>query len=235
MADTITAPAKKDFRFPADGGAIKRLMAWVASITTAANNGTLVADALTADETGRAAMQDGFFDEATATAKFAAGAIVGTLLKAGALAADATGRALMATGYFTEAKATDAFAAGAITGALLKAATVTGDKLSGIVFGAPTARSGPGAIAITSPYCLLTTTGTGDALTIADSTLTGQSITIRHIVDGGTGVITQTTGAKLRADITTITFTSVGDWVTLVWTGTLWTPVQGYGVTIATS
>jgi hypothetical protein len=154
---------------------------------------------------------------------------------ANSLSADATGRAMMQTGYFTEAKATDAFAAQAITGALLKTNTVTPTQLATVVMGAPTARSGPGAVPITAPDCLLTTTGTGDALTVADGTYAGQRLTIRCIVDGGTGVITQTTGAKLRADITTITFTSVGDWVTLVWTGTLWTPVQGYGATIATS
>lgn len=190
---------------------------------------------LSADDAGRAVMAAGYFSEATATAKFAAGAIVGTLLKAGALAATTQGRALIATGYFDEATATDKFAAQAITGALLKNATVTATQLAGTLCGAPTDRSGPGACAITSPYCLLTTTGTGDALTVADGGFAGQTLTIRHIVDGGTGVITQTTGAKLRSDITTITFTNVGDWVTLVWTGTLWTPVQGSGVTIATS
>lgn len=176
-------------------------------------------------------------------------------LAAGVISADAAGRALFATGVFDETTATAAFAAQAITGALLKnatvtdtqlasnavttakitAANVTGAKLEAALCAAPSARSGPGAIAITSPTCLVTTTGTGDALTLADGGFAGQAIDIVHIVDGGTGVITQTTGAKLRADITTITFTSVGDFCRLVWTGTLWTPTLFHGVTIATS
>lgn len=188
-------------------------------------NGTLAAGFLSADTEGRAAMAAGYFNEATATAKFAAGAIVGTLLKAGALAADSTGRALMATGYFTAAKALDAFAANSIAGTLL----------DGTLCGAPTSLSGPGAVAITAPACLVSTTGTGDALTVADGTYTGQSLDIIHVVDGGTGVITQTTGAKLRANITSITFTDPGDFCRLVWTGTLWTPTIYHGVTIATS
>ena len=122
-----------------------------------------------------------------------------------------------------------------VTTAKIATNAVTGAKLDGTLCGAPTALSGAGAIAITSPYCLFTSTGSAQALTLADGGFTGQSITVRHAVDGGSGVITQTTGAKLRADITTITFTNVGDWVTLVWTGTLWTPVQANGVTIATS
>ena len=62
------------------------MKAWIDAITTAANAGTLTANALSADVTGRAVMATGFFDEATATAKFAAGAVVGsTLLKAGSV------------------------------------------------------------------------------------------------------------------------------------------------------
>jgi hypothetical protein len=163
-----------------------------------------------------------------------AAAAVGTLT-ANALSADLTGRAVMATGYFTEAKATDAFAAQAITGALLKNSTVTPTQLATVVMGAPTTRSGAGAVPITAPTCLLTTTGTGDALTVADGTYAGQRLLIKCVVDGGTGVITQTTGAKLRAAVTSITFTNVGDWLLLEWSGTLWNDVAQSGVTIATS
>jgi hypothetical protein len=70
---------------------------------------------------------------------------------------------------------------------------------------------------------------------MVDGTFTGQTIDIVHVADGGTGVITQTTGAKLRANITSITFTDPGDFCRLVWTGTLWTPTIYHGVTIATS
>jgi len=153
---------------------------------------------------------------------------------AGFLTADAGGRAVMATGYFTEAAATDKFAAGAITTGLLKANAVTGAKLDGTLFGVST-RSGAGAVAITAPLCLFTSTGSAQALTVADSTVTGQTLRILHTVDGGSGVITQTTGAKLSSGITTITLTNRFDWVELVWTGALWEVAGYYGATIATS
>lgn len=153
---------------------------------------------------------------------------------AGFLTADADGRAVMATGYFTEAAATDKFAAGAIDGAtLLKAASVTQAKLAAVLCSAPTTRSGAGAVAITSPTCLVTSTGVGDALTVADATVSGHRLRIVHIVDGGTAVITQTTGAKLTAAISTITFTNAYDWVELEWSGALWNVIGYGGVTIA--
>ena len=149
------------------------------------------------------------------------------------LSADTDGRGMMATGYFSEATATAKFAAQAITGALLKNNTVTPTQLATVVMGAPTTRSGPGAIAVTAPTCLLSTTGTGDALTVASGTYAGQRLTIKCVSDGGTGVITQTTGAALRAVVATITFTNVGDWVVLEWSGSLWNDVCHYGATIA--
>lgn len=254
-------------------------------IVAAANLGTIAAGALTADAAGRAIMAADYFNEATATAKFADDSITGALIKdgeiatahlaAGILAADVPGRAKMATGYFTEAKATDAFAAAAITGALLKAdtldlatvarvvdakaidtasiadsaiealqlnadavttvkildANVTAAKLAAVLCGAPTTRSGPGAVPITAPTCLVTSTGTGDALTIADGAHTGQRLTLVHVVDGGTAVITQTTGAKLTAAIATITLTAAYDTLTLEWSGALWNPVGWSGST----
>lgn len=242
---SVTAPAKKRFRFPADAGNITEIMTWVTAITNAANDGTLVADALTADETGRAAMAADYFDAATVAAKF----------DAASFAANAGCRAIIADDFLdaaTVARVVDAKAidtgsiadsaiealqlnTDAVETAKIKDANVTGAKLEAALCAAPSARSGPGAIAITSPTCLLTTTGTGDALTLADGGFPGQAIDIVHIVDGGTGVITQTTGAKLRANITTITFTAVGDFCRLIWTGTLWTPGPYHGVTIATS
>ncbi len=232
---TIAAikPAEKVWEYPYSKYNAVAIKAWVDAVTTAGDLGTLAGDALSADETGRAVMATGYFDEATATAKFAALAITTGLLKAGILAASVAGRALMATGFFTEAKATDAFAAQAITTGLIKDANVTAAKLAAVLCSAPTTRSGPGAIAITAPTCLLTTTGTGDALTIVDGTYAGQRLTIKTVGDGGTGVITQTTGAKLRAVVASITFTSVGDWVTLEWSGALWNDISHGGATIA--
>ena len=56
----------------------------------------------------------------------------------------------------------------------------------------------------------LTTTGTGNALTLADGTH-GQLKTIVHRVDGGSAVLTPTT----KTGFTTITFTNAGDAVVL--------------------
>jgi len=232
---TIAAikPAEKVWEYPYSKYNAVAIKAWVDAVTTAGDLGTLAGNALSADETGRAVMQTGYFTEAKATDAFVAGAITGLLLKAGALAATTQGRALMATGYFTEAKATDAFAAGAITAALIKSGDILPTQLATVLMGAPTARSGPGAIAVTAPTCLLSTTGTGDALTVADGTYAGQRLLIKTVADGGTGVITQTTGAKLRAVVASITFTAVGDWCLLEWSGALWNDVAHGGATIA--
>jgi hypothetical protein len=186
---------------------------------------------LTADGPGRALMAAGYFDEATATDKIAAGALTTALLKAGAISADATGRALFASGVLDETTATTAFGAQAIVGSRMKNNTVTATQLAAVLCSAPTTRSGAGAIAITAPTCLFTSTGAGQALTIADGTFAGQRLTIVHVVDGGSGVITQTTGAKLSTPIATITLTAVYDTVTLEWSGSLWNPVAWSGTT----
>lgn len=100
---------------------------------------------------------------------------------------------------------------------------------------AATTRSGPGAVALTAPTCLFTSSGAGDALTVADGSYVGQHINIVHIVKGssGTGVITQTSGAKLTAGISTITLSTLFASVTLEWSGSLWNPVINSGCTIA--
>lgn len=97
-----------------------------------------------------------------------------------------------------------------------------------------TTRNGAGAVPITAATCLFTSTGAGNALTIADGA-SGQLLTITHTVKGssGTGVITQTSGAKLSAGLSTITLTNRFDWVELQWTGSLWEVVAYYGATIA--
>ena len=171
---SVTAPTKFQTQYPTNPANATALKAFHDAVTTAANAGTLTANALSADSTGRAVMATGYFNEATATAKFAAGAIVGTLLKAGALAADATGRALMATGYFTEAKATDAFAAQAITSAIIKDANVTATQL--------------GAGAVTEPKMSATIlTGKHMATTAAGNTVPSPILEfIITVADGST-------------------------------------------------
>ena len=76
--------------------------------------------------------------------------------------------------------------------------------------------SGAGAVDVTSAVTLFTSTGT-NALTLADGTVVGQTKTIIHDVDGGSGVLTPTS----VAGYSTITFTDVGDAVQLMWSSTV--------------
>lgn len=94
------------------------------------------------------------------------------------------------------------------------------------------ALSGPGDITITQLYTAFTSTGTGNALTLADATVIGHTKRIKYVAEAGgsdTGVLTPTHfGAS-----TTITFNAVGDEVELVWDGAKWVCVYNSGCTIA--
>lgn len=104
---------------------------------------------------------------------------------------------------------------------------VTGD-LTGRVFGTVGTRSGAGAVPITSGTVRLTTTA-ADALTLANGA-NGQLLTIVMVVDGGDGTLTPTT----KTGFATITFTAVGNSVTLQYFTTLgWMIVSNYGATVA--
>lgn len=82
---------------------------------------------------------------------------------------------------------------------------VTGD-LTGITIGTVQSLSGAGAVNITTATTKLTTTGSAQALTLADGA-NGQIKNIVHAVDGGSAVLTPTT----KTGFTTITFTAAGD------------------------
>jgi len=82
---------------------------------------------------------------------------------------------------------------------------VTG-TLTGIVIGTVQSLSGAGAVNITTATTKLTTTGSAQALTLADGA-NGQIKNIVHAVDGGSAVLTPTT----KTGFTTITFTNAGD------------------------
>jgi hypothetical protein len=188
---------------------------------------------------------------AVETAKIAALAVTTAKLAAGVISADAAGRALFAddildaatVARIVDAKAIDTGSiadgaiealqlnADAVTTAKILNANVTAAKLAAVLCSAPTTLSGAGAIPITAPTCLFTSTGAAQALTVADGTYAGQRLTIVHVVDGGSGVITQTTGAKLSAPIATITIPAAYDTVTLEWSGALWNPVAWSGTT----
>lgn len=80
------------------------------------------------------------------------------------------------------------------------------------------ALSGAGAVNITTYYTAFTSTGAGDALSLADGAIRGQLKLIKHVSDGGSGVLTPTN----LASGTTITFTTVAEEALLLWNGTDW-------------
>lgn len=99
----------------------------------------------------------------------------------------------------------------------------TAPAYSPLIFaGLPQALSGAGACSVVLKDTNFTSTGAGDALTLANGTIIGQLKQVTHIVDGGSGVLTP---AEF-ADGTEITFTTGGErWVGL-WTGTAWQTIE---------
>jgi hypothetical protein len=110
--------------------------------------------------------------------------------------------------------------------------SVTGDttgNVTGIIFDSVQNLSGAGAVNITTGLTQYTSTGAGQALTLANGSAVGQVKRIVHTVDGGSGILTPTTAIGF----TTITFTNVGDSVQLEYTTTGWAVTGSKGVTIA--
>lgn len=102
---------------------------------------------------------------------------------------------------------------------------------NGLYFNTPVAMSGAGAVSITCESTPLTTTGAAQALTLADG-IPGQIKRITHVATsgGGTAVLTPTT----KTGFTTVTFTNVGDTVTLQYYATYgWMIVSIRGATAA--
>jgi hypothetical protein len=102
---------------------------------------------------------------------------------------------------------------------------------TGPVFGTVQSLSGPGAVNITTLTTAFTSTGTGDALTLADGAA-GQIKTIVYVAEaagGDTGVLTP---ANLGS-ATTITFNAVGDSVTLQFIGADWWVIGFRGAVVA--
>lgn len=79
------------------------------------------------------------------------------------------------------------------------------------------ALSGAGACNVTSYLTKYTSSGDAQALTLASGTQIGQRKRISHVVDGGSGVCT-----AVYVGGTTITFTTVGEFADLIWTGSAW-------------
>lgn len=107
---------------------------------------------------------------------------------------------------------------GAVTGNITGNVTgnVTGN-LVGDVQASVQSLSGAGAVNLTDMLTSLTTSGAAQALTLANGTV-GQIKVISHVVDAGSAVLTPTT----KIGFTTVTFTNVGDSVTLIYTSAGW-------------
>lgn len=91
--------------------------------------------------------------------------------------------------------------------------------------------SGPGAVDVTSLVTAFTSTGAGNALTLADGT-PGQIKTIIYVAEaagGDTGVLTPSN----LGSATTITFNAVGDAVTLQFVGADWWVIGFRGAVVA--
>jgi hypothetical protein len=108
----------------------------------------------------------------------------------------------------------------------------TGDQtFNGAIIGTVQSLSGPGAVNVTQLTTAFTSTGTGDALTLADG-VAGQFKTIVYVAEAAgadTGILTP---ANLGS-ATTITFNDIGDSVTLQFIGADWWVIGFRGAVVA--
>ncbi len=107
------------------------------------------------------------------------------------------------------------------------AVTVTSSLGNDVILGTQSL-SGAGAVDVTNAFTQLTTTGSAQALTLANGTV-GEIKIISHVVDGGSAVLTPTT----KVGFSTITFTNAGDSAMLVYTSAGWDIVALNGATAA--
>lgn len=114
---------------------------------------------------------------------------------------------------------------GTVTGNIT--GNVTGN-VTGDIFASTQSLSGAGAVNVTDMFTSLTTSGAAQALTLANGTV-GQLKIISHVVDAGSAVLTPTT----TIGFTTVTFTNVGDSVTLIYTSAGWAVIGSYGASVA--
>lgn len=112
------------------------------------------------------------------------------------------------------------------------AQTFTGNQtVNGAIIGNVQALSGAGAVDVVSFATAFTSTATGNALTLANGTA-GQIKTIAYVAEAAgadTGILTPTT----RVGYSTITFTNVGDSVTLQYFTQGWAVIGVRGATVA--
>jgi hypothetical protein len=114
---------------------------------------------------------------------------------------------------------------------ILGAATAT-SVTTGPIFGTIQALSGAGAVNITTLTTAYTSTAAGNSLTLADGSAVGQIKTVVYVAQAAgadTGVLTPSS----RIGYSTITFTNVGDSVTLQYLTQGWAVVGVRGATVA--
>ncbi len=112
------------------------------------------------------------------------------------------------------------------------AQSFTGDQtINGSIIGNIQSLSGPGAVDVTSFSTAFTSTATGNALTLANGTV-GEIKVVVYVAEtagADTGILTPTT----RVGYTNITFTNVGDSVTLQYFTQGWAVIGVRGATVA--
>ena len=78
--------------------------------------------------------------------------------------------------------------------------------------------SGPGTLSVDAYVSNIETTGVADAFVMGDGYIKGQVKRVVHYIDGGSAVLTP---SNLSGG-TTLTFTTVGEFVEMYWNGTDW-------------
>jgi hypothetical protein len=102
---------------------------------------------------------------------------------------------------------------------------------TGPVFGSVQSLTGPGAVNLTTYTTQFTSTGTGNALTLADGA-SGQIKNFVYVAEtagADTGILTPTN----LGGYTTITFNAPGDSVQLQFVGTQWWVISAFGAVVA--
>lgn len=94
------------------------------------------------------------------------------------------------------------------------------------------ALSGPGVISVLTYYTALTTTGTGDALTLAVGSKEGQLKKILYVAEGAAGDTAILT-PSITTGFATCTFNAVGDYAVFQFNGTYWVCIENFGCTLA--
>ena len=97
-----------------------------------------------------------------------------------------------------------------------------------VIFSGTTATSGADAVAVTGSIHEVTTTGTGDALTLIDGT-EGQRLVVAYIAEGAGGDTAILTPTSFGGGAT-ITFNAIGDSADLIFTNSNWYMIGGTAV-----